>query len=45
VLSYVARHALGSKIFHRQANRIKLHGAIVGGDTTYRKDTLDKVRS
>jgi hypothetical protein len=36
----------GSKVFHRHAKRVKLHGAgVVGGETTDRKKTLDKVRS
>jgi hypothetical protein len=40
------KHAPGSKIFHRQAKWIKLHGAgVVGGETTDQKETLDKVRS
>jgi hypothetical protein len=40
------KHAPGIKVFHRQAKRIKLHGAgVVGGETTDRKETLDKVRS
>jgi hypothetical protein len=40
------KHASGSKVFHRQAKWIKLHGVrVVGGETTDRKETLDKVRS
>jgi hypothetical protein len=42
----VVARASGSKIFHRQAKRIKLHRAgVIGGETTDRKETLDKVRS
>jgi hypothetical protein len=40
------KHASDSKVFHRRAKRIKLHGAgVVGGETTDRNETLDKVRS
>jgi hypothetical protein len=40
------KHASGGKVFHIQAKRIKLHGAgIVSGETTDKKETLDKVRS
>jgi hypothetical protein len=40
------KHASGSMVFHRQAKRIKLYGAgVVSGETTNRKETLDKVRS
>jgi hypothetical protein len=40
------KHASGSKVFHRWAKRIKLYGAgVVGGETTDRNETLDKVRS
>jgi hypothetical protein len=40
------KHAPGSKVFHRQAKRITLHGAgVVYGETTGRKETLYKVRS
>jgi hypothetical protein len=36
----------GSKLFYRQAKQIKLHGAkVVGGETTDKNETLDKVRS
>jgi hypothetical protein len=35
-----------SKVFHRQAKRVKLHGAgVIDGETMDRKETLDKVRS
>jgi hypothetical protein len=34
------KHSSGSKVFHRQAKRIKLHGAgVVGGEMTDRKDS------
>ena len=40
------KHAPSSKVFHRQAKRIKLHGArIIGGETMDRTETLDKIRS
>jgi hypothetical protein len=36
----------GSKVFHKQAKWIKLHGArVVGGEMMDRKETLEKVRS
>jgi hypothetical protein len=40
------KHMPGSKVFHRQVKRIKLHGAgVVDGETTDKKETLDEVRS
>jgi hypothetical protein len=40
------KHMPGRKVFHRQAKRIKLDGAgVLGGETTDRKETLDKARS
>jgi hypothetical protein len=36
----------GSKGFHRQAKRIKLHGArVIGGEPADKNETLNKVRS
>jgi hypothetical protein len=40
------KHAPGSKVFHRQAKRNKLHGpGVIGGEMMDQKETLDKVRS
>jgi hypothetical protein len=46
VLLYLASTRLVARFFHKQAKRIKLHGVgVVDGETTDRKETLDKVRS